>query len=262
VKQVAQGEADQYDNVDRGLKGPLPGLNTITVDWPQVGFSADGFETYVAWLRFTDAEVDTSAHINLAGICTGVGYGDVAASVARPGQPWSAPQNVTNTPTTDERFFSIAARNPAGKIHIVFQAASTNQAGDNILGDRGNTDRAHPPVVLLRRIAYLERTLTASLVDVPRAEPRLLASSMVVSPNPSPARVRFAFADGMRAAPGQTVDVFSVSGRKVARVPAAGDGAFDWNGRDASGRHAAAGVYFARLANGADLRPVRFTLLP
>ena len=262
VKQVAQGEADQYDNVDRGLKGPLPGQNTITVDWPQVGFSADGFETYVAWLRFVDAEVDTSAHMNLAGICTGVGFGDIAASVARPGEPWSVPQNLTNTPATDERFVSLAARNTLGKVHIAFQASSTNQAGDVILGDRGGSDRVHPPVVLLRRIAYLERTLTASLVGVPESESRLFASSMIASPNPAPSRVRFAFAGDVRAIAGEFVDVFSVSGRHVARIPAGRDGAFDWNGRDAAGQRVAAGIYFARAARGTEARPVRFTLLP
>ena len=31
------------------------GFNTLSVDWPQVGFSADGREIYVAWLRFADA---------------------------------------------------------------------------------------------------------------------------------------------------------------------------------------------------------------
>ena len=256
VKQVAQGEADQYDNVDRGLKGPLPGMNTITVDWPQVGFSADGFETYVAWLRFTDAEVDTSAHMNLAGIVTGVGFGDITASVTRPGEPWSLPQNLTSTPATDERFFSLAARNPGGRARVVFQASSTNQAGCAILGDRGSA-----PVVLLRRIAYLERRLTASLVSVPGYASVPLVSSMIVTPNPSPSRVRFALAGGARAAGGTYVDVFGVSGRRVARVAAGRDGSFEWNGRDAAGERAAAGVYFARVAGDA-VRPVRFTLLP
>ena len=261
VKQVAQGEADQYDNVDRGLKGPLPGLNTITVDWPQVGFSANGVETYVAWLRFVDAEVDTSAHINLAGICTGVGYGDVAASVARAGQPWSSPQNLTSTPATDERFFSLATYNTASKAHIVFQAASTNQGGDNILGDRGNTDRTHPPLVLLRRIAYLERTLSASTVGVDLPESRLFASSLFASPNPSPSGVRFAFRDGVAAGTRVAVDIYSVSGRHISRVLSGPHGSLEWNGRDTSGQRAMAGVYFARVTGGTGAQPVRFTLL-
>lgn len=257
VKQVAQGEADQYDNVDRGLKGPLPGQNTISVDWPQVGFSADGFETYVAWLRFTDAQVDTSAHMNLAGICTGVGFGDIAASLARPGEPWSAPQNLTNTPATDERFFSLAARNTGGAVHLVFQASATNQAGCAILGDRGTA-----PVVLLRRIAYLERKLTASLVSVSDPGSRLFASSMIATPNPAPAGVRFALEGGARSTGAEHVDIYSVSGRQVARVPAGRDGSFEWNCRDAAGQRVAAGVYFARVAEVTAVRPVRFTLLP
>ena len=45
VKQVAPGEADSFDNLDNGLNGPLAGFNTLSVDWPQVGFSSDGSET-------------------------------------------------------------------------------------------------------------------------------------------------------------------------------------------------------------------------
>jgi hypothetical protein len=119
-------------------------LNHLSVDWPQVGFSSEGSETYVCWLRFTDSQVDTSAHINLSGICTGVGYGDIVASLTRPGESWAAPQNVTNTPTTDERFVSLAPRNSGGKLHLVFSASATNQAGDVILGDRA-TARAPKP---------------------------------------------------------------------------------------------------------------------
>jgi hypothetical protein len=190
VKQVAAGEADRFDDVDNGLHGPLPGLNHISVDWPQVGFSSDGTETYVCWLRFTDAQVDTSAHIDLPGICTGVGYGDIMASLTRTGDAWGAPQNVTNTPTTDERFFSLAPRNAGGKLHLVFSAAATNQAGDVILGDRGNSTSAGN---LVRRIAYLERTLNGSHLAAVGDETPLVASSMLLAaPNPSVAGVRFA----------------------------------------------------------------------
>ena len=115
---------------------------------------------------------------------------------------------------------------------------------------------------LAGRIAYLERTLSSSLVDAPQPESRLFASSMFASPNPSLSRVRFAYAGGAVASQGQTLDVFSVSGRKVASVTGARDGSFDWNGREASGQRAAAGVYFARIAGSTGLRPVRFTLLP
>ncbi len=73
VKQVQPGEADRFDDVDQGLSGPLPGFNTLSVDWPQVGFSPDGSETYVTWLRASDAEIDATADMGLPGIVTGVG---------------------------------------------------------------------------------------------------------------------------------------------------------------------------------------------
>jgi hypothetical protein len=266
VKQVQAGEADHYDDVDLGGIGPLAGLNHITVDWPQVGFSADGLETYVAWLRVVDAEVDPTADMGLPGIVTGVGYGDIAASLTRPGEPWSAPQNLTNTPNTDERFFSLAQRNTGGKVHLVFQASATNQAGNVIFGDRGTNSP-----ILLRRIGYLERTMAASLVSVPD-DPgsRLEARTLLVSPNPSGSRVRFSTSAGAVAA-GDAVDVYTVNGRRVAHLGADPGGSFTWDGREPGGQRASAGIYFARMVvhparDAATLpapaRPVRFTLLP
>jgi hypothetical protein len=257
VKQVAAGEADRYDDVDQGLAGPLAGQNTLAVDWPQVGFSSDGSEIYVAWLRFSDAEVDPTANMGLPGVVTGVGFGDIAASLTRPGEGWSPAQNLTNTPSTDERFFSIAPRNTGGKVHVVFQASATNQAGDAILGDRGTN-----PGVLLRRIAYLERTLTSSLVSVPDGAPQLLASSVLATPNPAASRVRFARPAGFASRAGETLEIFSVEGRRIARVAASGDGTFMWDGRAAGGPRAMAGLYFARVAGDAGARATRFTLLP
>jgi hypothetical protein len=257
VKQVAAGEAERYDEVDRGLSGPLAGQNTLQVDWPQVAFSNTGTETYVAWVRFVDAEVDGTANMGLPGVVTGVGFGDIAASVTRPGEGWAAAQDLTNTPTTDERFFSLARYNGGGKLRIVFQASATNQAGDLILGDRGTT-----PGVLLRRIAYLAAPLGGSHVAGVFDGPRLSASSVIAAPNPAATGVRFALPAGTPARPGESIDVYAVNGRHVARVDAGRDGAFAWNGRESDGGRAAAGVYFARVAGNPGIRPVQFTLLP
>jgi hypothetical protein len=255
VKQVALGEADRYDDVDQVLSGPLAGFNTLSVDWPQVGFSADGFETYVAWLRFSDAEVDPTADMGLTGIVTGIGFGDIIASVTRPGEGWSPPQNLTNTPTTDERFFSLAARNSGGRLNLVFQASATNQAGGVVIGDRGTT-----PGILVRRIAYLSRALGSSLVDVADPGSPFEARTLTAAPNPAGSRIRFSPTVDI-AASGAKLEVFAADGRRVARVAAVGDGSFTWDGRDADGRRAPAGVYFARMVE-APIRPVRFVLLP
>jgi hypothetical protein len=174
--------------------------------------------------------------------------------VTRSGEGRSAPQDLTNTPSTDERYFSLAARNPGGKAHLVFQASALNQAGCAIINDRGTN-----PGNVLRRIVYLEVPLTASLVAVGDA-PRLTMHTMLAVPNPANARVRFAF-DGA-ARPGAEIEVFSLSGRRMARSPMRPDGSFEWDGRDGNGRRAAAGVYFARLTGEPRVRPARFTLLP
>lgn len=252
VKQVQAGEADRFDDVDQLLAGPLGGFNTLAVDWPQVGFSADGQETYVAWLRCSDAEVDPTADMGLPGIITGVGFTDICASVARGAGPWAAPQNLTNTPTTDERFFSLAARNPGGRAHVLFQASATNQAGCVVIGDRGAS-----PGNLVRYLAYMEPRLGASLVSVADG-PASPAPALRAWPNPARGGVTFALpgapADG-------AIEVYSVEGRLVARVPLARAGEARWDGRDARGARPSAGVYFARLAGGGEARTTRFLLL-
>lgn len=250
VKQVQPGEADRYDDVDQGLAGPLCGFNTISVDWPQIGFSADGSETYVAWLRYSDAEIDPTGNMGLPGIVTGIGFGDIAASVKRAGQPWSAAQNLTNTPQTDERFASLAARNPGGAAHLFYQSSATNEAGVAAIGDRGGT-----PGNMLRRVAYLAAPLAGSTVDVPR--PDLAAPSLSVFPNPARGTVRFSTGGVHEGA----VDVFSASGRRVARIPVAGLDAVTWDGRDGNGARVPAGLYFARPSGAAAQSATKFLLL-
>lgn len=262
VKQVAPGEADTYDNIDLGLHGPLAGFNTISVDWPQVGFSPGGFETYVVWLRFTDAQVDPTAIVSgLEGIQTGTGFGDIACSVQRAGT-WSAPQNLTQTPQTDERFVSLATLNDGGKVHVVFQASATNEAGVAAVGDRGGENcgpSGCPPLNLVRRIAYLERRLDASVVAA-GDEPAVAPLALAVSPNPAFGAVRFSIDVSGAAHGARAILVFSASGRRVARIPAAG-GNLVWNGRDESGHLVASGIYFARLEGSYSTSGTKFMML-
>ena len=254
VYQVPAGVADHFDDVDNGLAGPLPGFNTLAVDWPQVGFSADGSETYVAFLSFTDAHVDPTANAGLPGVVTGIGYGDIVCSVAR-GGAFAAPQNLTNTPDTDERFFSLATRNPGGRANIVFQAAATNEAGCAIIGDRGTT-----PGNLLRRTAYLEARLAASLLDAPSTPAAQRAHALRVSPNPVLAHARVRIDAGV-AAQTRLIEVLDLTGRRVSTlVLAAGASSAEWQGRDALGRLAPAGVYFARVAGEGTASAVRFVV--
>jgi hypothetical protein len=253
VYQVPAGVADHYDDVDNGLAGPQCGFNTITVDWPQVGFSEDGSEAYVAWLRFTDAEVDPTADMQLTGIITGVGFGDIACSVARGMGAWSASEDLTNTPRCDERFFSLAQRNPGGRLHLVYQASSTDQAGSAIIGDRGAS-----PGNILRRIAYLEKHPAASVLAVgPGLAPG--APSLRVSPNPvfGAARVRFDAGPGTPAS--RRAEIYGIDGRRITSLPLTA-GSVQWDARGADGGRVPSGVYFARLSDDPAARAVRFVL--
>ena len=240
VSLVKQGgpETGSYDNVDNGQPGPVVGLNHISNDWPQVGFSPDGGETYVVWVRCVDSEVDPTANAGIPG-ATGLGFGDIEGSVALGGGPWAPAQNLTQTPQTDERFPAIAPRNSGGKVGVLFQASATNQAGIAESQDRGTT-----PSLYVRRIAWLERHLNASVVSVPEPAPAAaLKPTLAASPNP--ARGAVSFAAGGSGAAGAVL-VFTVDGRRMARLSLE-RGRATWDGRDQAGRPVPSGVYLARI---------------
>jgi hypothetical protein len=240
VKQVQPFEANTYENIYLGLPGPSAGFNHISVDWPQVGFSRDGSETYVVWTRFTDAQIDPTAHRDAPDFYTGVGFGDIVASVKRGAQPWSAPQNLTSTPNTDERYPAIPVRgNVPGRIQLLFQASATNQAGVIQGQDRGVT-----PVNLVRRVAYLETPLAGSVLAVGDPARPAVAGALRIMPNPAHGRVRFALSEGAGAT---TVNVYSVNGALVARVPVGAGSETMWDGRDLQSRPLPSGVYLARV---------------
>ncbi len=251
VRVVKQGGAETggYDNIDNGQSGPYVGLNHISNDWPQVGFSADGTETYVVWVRCVDAEVDPTANAGIPGV-TGLGFGDIESSVSRLGGAWSTAQNLTQTPQTDERFVAIAPINSYGRVGLLFQASATNEAGIAESQDRGLT-----PTLYVRRIAWLERRLNGSLVAVGDPVPAAPTFALAASPNPARGAVHFeseGVADG-------AVLLFAVDGRRVARVPLV-QGRSSWDGRDERGRRAPAGIYFARI-EGQPLAATKFMLL-
>ena len=240
VTKVKQGgsETGSYDNVDNGQAGPVVGLNHISNDWPQVGFSTGGGETYVVWVRCVDAEVDPTANAGIPG-ATGLGFGDIEASVSHAGGPWSPAQNVTQTPQTDERFVAIAPRNAGGNVGILFQASATNQAGIAESQDRGTT-----PTLYLRRIAWLERHVAASVVAVGDPAPaRPVPAAFAAHPNPARGAVQLVAGAGHAAG---AALVFTVDGRRVRRLPL-DQGRATWDGRDESGRSVPAGIYLARL---------------
>lgn len=254
VKQVAPGEADRYDDLDATGAGPIAGFNTISVDWPQVGFSDNGREVYVAWLRYDDDEIDETADAGLPGIITGVGYGDIAVSLSRDGGAFTAPQNVTRTPATDERFFSLAAQNDNGTVHLLFQAPATDEAGVVVIGDRG----VDSPF-LLRRIAYLRASLSASTdVDDPILAHDGPPVLLWANPNPASSAIRIHL-DPVLAGT-RTLTVSDVAGRRV-RALAVDAPEVLWDLRDDAGREVGTGIYFARAMSGGDAPGLRLTVV-
>jgi hypothetical protein len=80
-----------------------------------------------------------------------------------------------------------------------------------------------------------------------------------ISPNPAPGRVRFAWND---AAPSRRrVEVYSVSGQRVASLDVPSTGSAIWNGLDRSGRRVPSGLYLAKVAGLEPKVPVKFMLL-
>ena len=89
-----------------------------------------------------------------------------------------------------------------------------------------------------------------------------VALEFAVGPNPGrTARVRFA----LPTARNVDIGVFDLAGRRIATVASgefvAGRHTREWNGLDASGKRAGAGMYFYRAALGSDVRTSRAVLI-
>ena len=182
-------------------------------------------------------------------------FGDIFCSVARPFGGYQPAQNLTNTPNTDERFFSLATRNPLGRARVLFQASATNQAGCAIIGDRGVA-----PGNILRRIAYEDVHLDASVLDAPPPHDGAITGTLRVSPNPALAHARVHF-ETEPASIARTVEVLDLTGRRVATLPLpAGARAVEWQGRNLDGHATPAGVYFARVEYETRASASRFVL--
>jgi hypothetical protein len=243
VYQVPPGVADLYDEPYLGLPGYYPGFNTATVDWPQVGFPTDGAVTYIVWVGFNDADVDTSVHAGLPGIVMGVGFGDLYFAHSD-GDAWSEAENITNSPDRDDRVPSLAADNVPGFAHIVYQTSATAAAGGSIIGDRDEKP------LDLHYIVYHEFATgyCVGVTDENRGGPHLPGLRC----HPNPGRSSMHFAVDTDAVGEVRVSIFDVAGRCVAELEAgrhaAGSFSLAWDRRDNDGRLVASGVYFATLA--------------
>jgi hypothetical protein len=99
-------------------------------------------------------------------------------------------------------------------------------------------------------------TNPAQLVDVPNGQPKFKTSLANFAPNPlfsgATGTIQFTMAKEGKA----SVDIFDVNGRLVRTVfdgsAKAGVNVVHWNGKDASDRQVASGVYFTRFRAGKD----------
>ena len=160
-----------------------------------------------------------------------------------------APQNLTQTPTTDERFFSLAARNPAATRTCCSRPRPPTRPACAIIGDRGTA-----PGNVLRRIAYLERPITARSLVV--GDPPADARRDAVAARVAQSRARRGVGSRCRAADAAThVEVLAVerTARRARGAPAADRRA----GTDATSAAARvpAGLYLARVEGRRRRRP-------
>ena len=84
------------------------------------------------------------------------------------------------------------------------------------------------------------------------------------APRPNPFRISLAIPYGVpETGPPPTAEILDVRGRRVRVLTGlrSGAGVLEWDGHDAQGRPAAAGVYFVRLRGGGDTRVVRVVKL-
>jgi hypothetical protein len=125
-----------------------------------------------------------------------------------------------------------------------------------IIGDRGTS-----PGNIIRRIGYIEPHLNASTLAVGPGASAPARSALQVTPNPARGVVRFAWSAWRPAGQPLRLEVISVDGRRVAGLVLDPSGAASWDGRDADGKPAPAGMYFVRPTEVPGAIPARFTLL-
>jgi hypothetical protein len=244
VYQVPAGVADLYDEPYLGQPGYYPGFNTLTVDWPQVGFSHDSLHTYIIWVGFNDADIDSTVHAGLPGFLMGVGYGDIYFTI-REGGGWREPFNVTDSPDRDDRYPSLAAWNPDGNAHIMYQTSVIAAAGGSIIGDRDEE-----PLDLHHIMYYEFPTFPVSVSDMRLPDTPESPIKLRVAGNPSMDDVKFMVTLG--SAGKVRMSIFDLTGRKVAelteRAYEQGTHSITWNGEAADGSRVSSGVYFAKAS--------------
>lgn len=209
--------------------------NHFAMGYPAIGMS--GSAIVVVWMGFMN---DTSA--------AGFNYGDIFYSVSQnAGASWSAPVNLTNTTSLDERYPSIAKWNPSGVANITWQ--EDPQPGTFAVANPDNNLAARARQVFLR------------LVITSVGESGGVPSSFSLSQNyPNPfnpsTRIAYALPTGAEV----SLKVYNSLGQEVATLAngyrAAGSYEVDF-----AAANLASGVYYYRLQAGAFAETRKMLLL-
>ncbi len=244
VYQVPVGVADMYDEPYLGQPGYYPGFNTASVDWPQVGFSHDSQHTYIIWVGFNDEDVDTTVHAGLPGFLLGVGFGDIYFTTDE-GAGWRDPTNVTNSPDRDDRYPSLAAWNPNGDAHIVYQTSVLAAAGGSVIGDRDEE-----PLDLHHILYHAFPTFATSVTDDGGQMSQGSSISLALTRNPTAGGAEFMVT--LETAGAIRLSIYDLSGREITELTkeasAGGMHVISWDGMSKDGSRVASGVYFARAS--------------
>jgi len=233
----------------------VPGSDfDVFVDVPQAGSSFNGFRMV---LRY-----DPAALTLLPTAPTTAQQGCLMTGSCSPacGQTFHA-----FTATADSIVVSdillcdgVALTGPGRLYHLRFHASAAPQATVIQLRSARFFDAGVAVDSVFRLGADVRIGLTTDVDGTPLA----LSSVWRAEPNPAFGRVRFV--GGLPDAENVAADVLDAQGRMVRHLEARGPSAapLEWDGRDARGARARAGVYWLRVAFDGRVSRTRFVLLP
>jgi hypothetical protein len=188
---------------------------------PSIAFGHDRC-CFVVWEEFDSSNVEPSTGLLRADIKTSLSQDD--------GQSWSPDGGsaLTSPDSTSKRFPFVAWNADNDTMHIVYE--QDLQAGFPIKSQG---------IVTNNPIVYVKATWFGS--GVKAEHPAEAIPSLAVAPNPFRERVRFQ----LHGAHSGELRIHDAAGRVVRELNVSGlSGAAVWDGRNALGAHAPAGVYF------------------
>jgi hypothetical protein len=241
------------------------GANHASIDWPQMGVSADGSVLYLVYVGFSPEDIDTESDI---------GFGDIFGTYSTDGgETWAVPQNITNPDGqvmgADDRYPSISPVSYDAAIAPGMDASITYQS-DDAAGSWLWTQFSDPeePTANWDYFMYLgvDFDVPTGIEDGDVDNAPLPRSFALHQNYPNPfnpsTTVRFEVPEGKERI---ELCVYDTRGRKVATLldgtVSAGSHRVTWNGMTERGEEASSGIYFLRLRGGTEARTVKMVLV-